>query len=225
METRNSRGAIAEALGGTARQRGIKLGVIAGCVTIFLLFGASALQHGSTTIDLDSGQITGLLLALLPGVLAIAIAAILAYYAGLSGPTASSGEGSRDGLIAGSITMLCFWVGQTLYSVVDTIRTPQGLALSSFVVSRLLAAILFFVVGGALGWAGNRAAARRAHSILASPTDSFLTDASIPRPIAPKPADFPETDPANSSFESVEEDDLTRAEATIEASEQERDFS
>jgi hypothetical protein len=171
------------------------LGIIAGCITIFLLFGASALGHGSAnTVDLESDQIAGLLLAILPGLLAIVIAAILAYYSGLSGPTASSGEGGRDGLIAGSITMLLFWVGQTAFFLVDAIRTPQGLALSGFLGTRLIAAILFFVVGGALGWAGSRAAARRAHSILAPPKSSFLSDASIPRPLSSNQADFPKTD-------------------------------
>ncbi|HLW01728.1 MAG TPA: hypothetical protein VKT82_23930 [Ktedonobacterales bacterium] len=228
METRNSRGTIAEALGGTARQRGVKLGIIAGCITIFLLFGASALQHGSaSTIDLESGQIAGLLLDLLPGFLTVAIAAVLAYYAGLSGPTASSGEGSRDGLISGSITMLLFWVGQTLYILVDTLRTPQGLALTNFVSTRLIAALLFFVVGGALGWAGSRAAARRAHSILEPPSDNFLTltDASIPKPLYSNQSAQPEADTTASGLENREENDLTQQEATIEASEQEWDVS
>jgi len=226
METRNSRGTIAEALGGTARQRGVKLGIIAGCVTIFLLFGASALNHGgANTIDLESGQIAGLLLAILPGFLAIVIAATLAYYAGLSGPTDGSSDGSRDGLIAGSITMLLFWAGQTCFILVDTLRAPQGLALSSFLETRLIAAILFFVVGGALGWAGNRAATRRAHSILAAPTSNFLTDASIPKPLSTNQPEFPKTDTAASdSGGNVDGDNLAQQEATIEASEQQRDF-
>jgi hypothetical protein len=175
METRNSRGFIAEALGGTARQRGVKLGIIAGGITIFLLFGASALQQGSsTTVNLDSGQIAGLFLAVLPGFLAIVIAAVLAYYAGLSGPEAKSGEGGRDGLIAGSITMLLFWAGQTLFVLVDGLRSPQGLALGNVLGQRLLAGLLFFVIGGMLGWGGSRAAARRARSILAPPTSSLF---------------------------------------------------
>ncbi len=226
METRDSRGAIAEALGGTGKQRGVKLGLIAGCVTIFLLFGASALTQGNAdTVNLQSGQVAGLFLAILPGLLSIVIAAILAYYAGLSGPEASSGQGSRDGLIAGSITMLLFWVGQTLFILVDTIRAPQGLELGSFVETRIIAALLFFVVGGGLGWYGSRAAARRAHSILSQPTSSFLSDASIPRPLSTNQTALPQADAsADGSVERVGENDLAQQAAPIEVSEQERDF-
>jgi hypothetical protein len=185
MEPRNSRGAIAEALGGTATQRGVKLGMVAGCLAIFLLFGASALQRGhSNTVNLATGQIGSLFLAFLPGFLALLIAAVLAYYAGLSIPDAASGEGARDGLIAGSITMLLFWVGQTLFVLVDSLGSPQGLGLADFFRTRLLDALLFFVIGGALGWGGSRAAARRARSILAAPTSSLLS-------LTPSPADKP----------------------------------
>ena len=176
METRNPRGTIAEALGGTATQRGVKLGIIAGCLCIFLLFTASALQLGSSaTGNLDTGQFGGLFLAVLPGYLAILIAAVLAYYAGLSGPDAKSGSGSRDGLIAGSIVMLLFWAGQTFFVLVDGLRSSQGLSLGSVLGQRFIAGILFFVIGGVLGWSGSRAAARRARSILAAPTESFFT--------------------------------------------------
>lgn len=193
MEPRSSRGAIAEALGGTATQRGVKLGLVAGCLAIFLLFGASALQHGnSNTVNLATGQIGGLFLAFVPGFLALLIAAVLAYYAGLSVPDAAAGEGGRDGLIAGSITMLLFWVGQTLFVVVDSLGSPQGLGLGGFLKDRLLAALLFFVVGGALGWGGSRAAARRARSILAAPTSSFLSLTSSP---ADKPVPINQSDP------------------------------
>ncbi len=176
MEPGKSRGPIAEALGGTARQRGVKLGIIAACITIFLLFGASALQRGSSNaVNLASGQIGALVMLVLPGFLAVVIAAILAYYAGLSSPDAQSGAGGRDGIIAGSITMLLFWVGQTLFFVVDDIRSPQGLEIGSFLGQRLLAALLFFVVGGVLGWGGSSAAARRARSILSPPGSVSLT--------------------------------------------------
>ncbi len=184
METRNSRGPIAETLGGTAAQRGTKLGIVAGCLSIFLLFGGRALQQGnSNTVSLDTNQITSLVLSFLPGFLALVIAAVLAYYAGLSAPEAKSGEGARDGLIAGSITMLLFWVGQTLFVLIDGIRSPQGLVLTGFLQSRLLTAILFFVVGGALGWGGSRAAARRARSILSPATNSLnLSDINLEKP-------------------------------------------
>jgi hypothetical protein len=185
METGKPRGPIAEALGGTARQRGVKLGIIAGCITIFLLFGASALQRGSSdVVNLASGQIMSLVMLVLPGFLAVVIAAVLAYYAGLSTPEAHSGTGSREGLIAGSIVMLLFWVGQTLFFLVDDMRSPQGLAIGSFLGQRLLAALLFFVIGGMLGWGGSSAAARRARSILAPPGSVSLNlmDAGFDKP-------------------------------------------
>lgn len=193
MEPRHSRGAIAEALGGTATQRGVKLGIAAGCLAIFLLFGASALQRGnSNTVNLATGQIGSLFLAFLPGFLALLIAAVLAYYAGLSTPDAAAGEGGRDGLIAGSITMLLFWAGQTLFVLVDSLGSSQGLELGDFLRTRLLSALLFFVIGGALGWGGSRAAARRARSILAAPTSSLLSLASSP---ADKPVPINQPDP------------------------------
>jgi hypothetical protein len=234
METRDSRGFIAEALSGTAAQRGMKLGIIAGCVAIFLLFGASALQSGSSnTINLESGQITALLLIFLPGFLALVIAAVLAYYAGLSAPAAKSGEGGREGLIAGSITMLGFWGGQTLFVVIDGIRSPQGLEFGGFLQSRLITAILFFVVGGVLGWGGSRAAARRARSILAPPTSGLL---SLPATSAASESGLPKLDKsrqinqpsqpeqsaaASSANAGMEEAEMASQEAAIDAPDQE----
>jgi len=222
MEPRNSRGAIAEALGGTATQRGVKLGMVAGCLAIFLLFGASALQRGhSNTVNLATGQIASLLLAFLPGFLALLIAAVLAYYAGLSTPDAASGEGSRDGLIAGSITMLLFWVGQTLFVLVDSLGSPQGLGLADFFRTRLLSALLFFVIGGALGWGGSRAAARRARSILAAPSSSFLNLSGSPADKA-LPTNQPDPPAQRDMVEDWVEETVDQ-EAAAESAEQERD--
>jgi hypothetical protein len=228
MEPQNSRGAIAEIFGGTGQQRGVKLGIVAGCVAIFLLFGASALQKGNTTVNLESGQLLSLVTFFLPGLLAIMIAAILAYYAGMSGPDAKSGNGGRDGAIAGSITMLLFWVGQTLYVVVDGMVSPQGLALSSVIGQRFLAALLFFVIGGVLGWGGSRAAARRARSILAPPSSSLInlsfpgSDEAAPISPSAKPADTDISKHSRGEGEKVE--GLEREEAPVDAPGLERDL-
>src|SRR5579871_1968004 len=106
-------------------------------------------------------------------------------------------------------------------------RAAMRRVLTNFVSTRLIAALLFFVVGGALGWAGSRAAARRAHSILEPPSDNFLTltDASIPKPLYSNQSAQPEADTTASGLENREENDLTQQEATIEASEQEWDVS
>jgi hypothetical protein len=226
MQPGKSRGPIAEALGGTARQRGVKLGIVAACLTIFLLFGASALQRGSSdAVNLASGQMGALIMLVLPGFLAVVIAAVLAYYAGLSSPASQSGAGGRDGLIAGSITMLLFWVAQTLFFVVDDMRSPQGLEIGSFLGQRLLAALLFFVVGGVLGWSGSAAAARRARSILAPPGSASLnlmgTGFNRPDPLdqAAQPAAHASS---SASGESDEGNVLAEQEAMIEAPEQEQ---
>jgi|GEM_PF-2008202 len=176
METRSFWGAISDALGGTATQRGVKLGIIAGCVEIFLLFGGNALlRSSSNTVNFETGQLAPLILGFLPGFLGLVVAAALAYYAGLSAPEVKRGEVDRAGVISGSITLVLFWVGQIIFLAVDAAGSPQGLQVADFLKSRLLAGILFFVVGGALGWAGSRAAARRARSILAPPTSSLLS--------------------------------------------------
>jgi hypothetical protein len=205
----------------------VKLGIIAGCVCIFLLFGAGALQHGSSsTINQRSVQITSLLLEFLPGYLALAIAAVLAYYAGLSTPEAQSSEGGRDGLIAGSITMLLFWLGQTLFVIVTGLGSPQGLGLDDFLKTRLLAAVLFFVVGGALGWGGSRAAARRARSILAAPTSTLLslTGSGIEKPVPIPQAAPPEQNAtADAADWHLEGDEMASLEAPADASEYEHD--
>jgi hypothetical protein len=218
MQPGKSRGPIAEALGGTARQRGVKLGIVAACITIFLLFGAGALQHGSSnTVDLASDQIVSLIMLVLPGFLAVVIAAVLAYYAGLSSPEAQSGTGGRDGLIAGSITMLLFWVAQTLFFVVDDMRSPQGLELGNFLGQRLIAALFFFVVGGVLGWSGSSAAARRARSILAPPGAGF--DKPDPIGQAAQPGANASSSGSGESYEGIV---LAEQEAMVEAPEQEQ---
>jgi hypothetical protein len=223
METRNPRGTIAEALAGTASERGVKLGIVAGCLCIFLLFGASAFQQGTTaTGNLDTGQFGGLFLAVLPGYIAIIIAAVLAYYAGLSGPDAKSGTGGRDGMTAGSIVMLLFWVGQTLFVIVDGLRSSQGLELGSVLGGRLVAGILFFVVGGVLGWAGSRAAARRARSILSAPTDSFFTmPGDVVNPSTPTAQATAKKSPSASGSDASEGEALEGV--TAETAEQERE--
>ncbi len=176
METRTFWGAISDTLGGTATQRGVKLGIVAGCVEMFLLFGGNALLHNSSnTVDFETGQLAPLILGFLPGFLGLVVAAMLAYFAGLSAPEVKKGEVDRAGVISGSLTLILFWVGQLIFLAVDAARSPQGLQFGDFLKSRLLAGVLFFVVGGALGWAGSRAAARRARSILAPPTSSLLS--------------------------------------------------
>jgi hypothetical protein len=184
METRKRWGTIAEALGGTETQRGVKLGIIAGSIELLFLFGGDALLQGnSNTINFDTGQIVlPLLHVFLPGFLGLIVAAVLAYYAGLSAPEAKSGDVGRAGLLSGGITMLCFWVGQMIFAVVNAASSPLGLQISGFLKTSVIDGIAFFIVGSALGWAGSRSAARRARFILAPPASSILAGSSLGLP-------------------------------------------
>ncbi len=151
-------------------ERGTRLGILAGGVALILLFGAATFaQNTSTTVDFSQGQYAGLLIRLVSGFVVLVFALILAYYAGLSAPEVKTGESSRAGMLAGALTMLLFWVGQTIFALVDSARTPEGLQLDGFLRSRLIAGLGFFVVGGLFGWWGYRSAARRARSILTPP--------------------------------------------------------
>jgi hypothetical protein len=176
MENPKRATALAEALGGTEVQRGVKLGIIAASVELFLLFGGGILLRGQSNVfDPDRGQIAPLVVDLLSGFLALAIAIILTFYAGLSAPEAKNGETGRTGLLAGAITMLLFWIGQSIYALVNGAVSSQGLALGSYIQGRLITGVGFFVIGGLIGWWGSRASARRARSILSAPSSSTLS--------------------------------------------------
>ncbi len=183
MEKRTLRNTLTEALGGTEVQRGIKLGAVAGGIALVILFGAGALLHQSSeTIDLNRGQIAPLVILFIAGMLALVVAAVLAFYAGLSAPEVKSGEVGRAGLLSGAITMLLFWVAQTAYGLVDAAQGQAGVKLDAFFKTALIRGIAFFVIGGLFGWWGARSAARRARSILSPSTSLTLSalSASVP---------------------------------------------
>jgi hypothetical protein len=170
MQNRKFPETLADWVGTSEVERGTRLGILAGSVALILLFGAGALaQDTSSPVDLGQGQYAGLLIRLLAGFVVLLFALILAYYAGLSAPEVKTGETNRAGMLAGALTMLLFWVGQTIFALVDSARAPQGLQLDAFLRSRLIAGLAFFVVGGLFGWWGYRSAARRARSILTPP--------------------------------------------------------
>lgn len=174
MEKPKRSAALAEALGGSEGQRGVKLGIIAAGIELFLLFGGSALLGGNSAVfDPERGQFAPLVVNIFTGFLALAIAVVLAYYAGLSSPEAKQGETGRTGLLAGATTMLIYWIGQSIFALVSGARSPGGLALGSYLQSRLITGLGFFVLGGVLGWWGSRASMRRTRSIL-SPTSSSM---------------------------------------------------
>jgi vacuolar-type H+-ATPase subunit I/STV1 len=176
MEKHTFRDTLAETFGGSEVQRGTKLGTLAGLLALVILFGSGALQHqSSTTVNLDSGQIVPLIFIFIVGLLALFLGMVLAFYSGLSAPEARSGDAGRAGLLSGAITMLLFWVGQTIYGVVAAAQSPGGVQLDSFVKTAILRGIAFFVFGGLFGWWGARAAARRSRSILSPPTSITLS--------------------------------------------------
>jgi hypothetical protein len=157
-------------VGTSESERGTRLGILAGGVALLLLFGEGALLPSATTVDFDQGQYTGLLGKLAAGYLALLFALILAYFAGLSAPEAKTGEPTnRAGMLAGALTMLLYWVAQTIFALVDNAHNPQGLKLDVFFRDDLIRGVVFFVIGGLFGWWGYRNAARRARSILSPP--------------------------------------------------------
>ncbi|HEY7126162.1 MAG TPA: hypothetical protein VH540_19620 [Ktedonobacterales bacterium] len=175
MQNRKLSEALAGLVGASEVERGTRLGILAGCVALILLFGAGALaQKTSNTVDFAQGQYAGLVIRLVAGFVVLVFALILAYYAGLSAPEAKTGEPTRAGMLAGALTMVLFWVGQTIFALVDSARAPEGLQLDEFLRSRFIAGLGFFVVGGLFGWWGCRSAARRARSIFT------LSDSSLP---------------------------------------------
>lgn len=170
MQNRKFSETLAGWVGTSEIERGTRLGLLAGGVALILLFGAGALaQKTSNTVDFSQGQYAGLLIRLVSGFIVLIFAVILAYYAGLSAPEAKTGESGRAGMLAGALTMVLFWVGQTIFALVDSAHAPEGLQLDVFLRSRLIAGLGFFVVGGMFGWWGYRSAARRARSILTPP--------------------------------------------------------
>jgi hypothetical protein len=182
MENRKFSETVAGWVGTSEGERGIRLGILAGGVALILLFGSGALvQQTPNTVDFDQGQYVGLLVRLGAGFVVLLFALILAYYAGLSAPEAKTGEATRGGMLAGALTMLLFWVGQSIFALVESARAPQGLQLDGFLRDRLIAGLGFFVVGGLFGWWGYRSALRRSRSIFLPPGVTFpLTSSSGP---------------------------------------------
>lgn len=176
MEKQTLRETLLEMFGGTEAQRGIKLGLLAGLLALFILFGSGALLNkSSNTVDLNRGQIEPLVIVFVAGLLTLFVGILMAFYSGLSAPEVKSGDAGRAGLLSGAITMLFFWLGQTIYGLVDSAQSPAGLQLNSFLQTTILRGIAFFVFGGLFGWLGARSAARRARSILSPSTSQALS--------------------------------------------------
>ena len=178
MEKQTFRETLLEIFGGSETQRGIKLGMLAGLLALFILFGSGALLNKtSDTVNLSTGQIAPLIIAYGAGMLALFVGIFLAYYSGLSAPEVKTGDVGRAGLLSGVITMVLFWVGQTIYGLVSAAQSSTGVLLNTFLQTTILHGIAYFVFGGLLGWWGARSAARRARSIL-SPSSSQVLSSS-----------------------------------------------
>ena len=176
MEKQTLRETLLEMFGGSEVQRGIKLGLLAGLLALFILFGAGALLNKtSSTVNLNTGQIAPLIIAFGAGMLALFVGILLAYYSGLSAPEVRSGDVGRAGLLSGALTMLLFWLGETIYGLVSAAQASTGVLLNSFLQTTILHGIAYFVFGGLFGWWGARSAARRARSILSPSTGQALS--------------------------------------------------
>lgn len=176
MEKQTLRETLLEMFGGSETQRGIKLGMLAGLLALFILFGSGALLNKtSNTVNLNTGQIAPLVLDFGAGMLALFVGILLAYYSGLSAPEVRSGDVGRAGLLSGAITMLLFWLGDTIYVLVSAAQSSTGVLLNSFLQTTILHGIAYFVFGGLFGWWGARSAARRARSILSPSTSQVLS--------------------------------------------------
>jgi hypothetical protein len=178
MEKQTFRETLLEMFGGSETQRGIKLGMLAAFLALFILFGSGALLNKtSDTVNLSTGQIAPLIIAFGAGMLALFVGILLAFYSGLSAPEARSGDAGKAGLLSGVITMVLFWAGQTIYGLVSAAQSSTGVLLNSFLQTTILHGIAYFVFGGLFGWWGARSAARRARSIL-SPSSSQVLSSS-----------------------------------------------
>lgn len=179
MEKQTLREMLLEMFGGSEAQRGIKLGMLAGLLALFILFGSGALLNKtSNTVNLNTGQITPLVLDFGAGILALFVGILLAYYSGLSAPEVRSGDVGRAGLLSGAITMFLFWLGETIYGLVSAAQSSTGVLLNSFLQTTILHLVAFFVFGGLFGWWGARAAARRTRSILSPSTGQAFSSSS-----------------------------------------------
>lgn len=176
MEKQTFRETLLEMFGGSETQRGIKLGLLAGFLALFILFGSGALLNKtSDTVNLDTGQITPLIISFGSGMLTLFVGILLAYYSGLSAPEVKSGDAGRAGLLSGAITMMLFWIGQTIYGLVSAAQSSTGVQLNTFLQNTILHAIAYFVFGGLFGWWGARSAARRSRSILSPSSNQALS--------------------------------------------------
>lgn len=179
MEKQTLLQTLLEMFGGSETQRGIKLGMLAGLLALFILFGSGALLNKtSNTVNFSTGQITPLILDFGTGMLALFVGILLAYFSGLSAPEVRSGDAGRAGLLSGAITMLLFWLGETIYGLVSAAQSSTGVLLNSFLQTTILYGIAYFVFGGLFGWLGARSAARRARSILSPSSGSALLPSS-----------------------------------------------
>ena len=178
MEKQTFRETLLEMFGGSETQRGIKLGLLAGFLTLFILFGSGALLNKtSDTVNFDTGQIAPLIIDFVTGMLALFVGIFLAYYSGQIAPEVKSGDVGRAGLLSGAITMMLVWAGQTIYGLVSAAQASTGVQLNGFLQNTILHGIAYFVFGGLFGWYGARSAARRARSIL-SPASSPVISSS-----------------------------------------------
>jgi hypothetical protein len=176
MEKQTFRETLLEMFGGSETQRGIKLGMLAGFLALFILFGSGALLNKtSDTVNFDTGQIAPLIIAFVTGMLALFVGIFLAYYSGQIAPEVRSGDAGKAGLLSGALTMVLFWVGQTIYGLVSAAQASTGVQLNGFLQNTILHGIAYFVFGGLFGWWGARAAARRARSILSPSSGPVLS--------------------------------------------------
>jgi hypothetical protein len=179
MEKQSFRETLLEMFGGSETQRGIKLGLLAGFLALFILFGSGALLNKtSDTVNFDTGQIAPLIIDFVTGMLALFVGILLAYYSGQIAPEVRSGDAGKAGLLSGAITMMLFWAGQTIYGLVSAAQASTGVQLNGFLQNTILHGIAYFVFGGLFGWYGARSAARRARSILSPSSSQVLSSPS-----------------------------------------------
>lgn len=177
------------------RQTGLRWGLIMGGVaaTVGLAAQLLGLRFKPTSGTDFSANFAGILVFDIAVLFALGIALGIAYYAGMRveherPPTPSAemdplrwGGERRDSALAGAIVMACFWLVTTLAAVALGQYASGAGGLTDYLTRRIIALVLFVVLGFGLGAWGARARIARnlLDQIAVTPTTPRVNDGTL----------------------------------------------